>query len=129
MVAEEGDVGWVGGGVGDAIGELGEDGSGAELGGVGCGLGGWLGGGAGVGERDGLQHEGLGKEGATDASLFLDGADAEGGEGFGAGEAAGVEEEDGGLVCVSGVEDSCWLGFRLRWIWRFLGEALDNDGA
>jgi hypothetical protein len=47
---------------------------------------------------DGLEHEGLGEEGAADRGLLFDGADAEGRERRRADEAAGVEEEDGGLI-------------------------------
>jgi hypothetical protein len=35
-------------------------------------------------ERDGCEHEGLGEEAAADRGLLADGADAKGGEGFGA---------------------------------------------
>jgi hypothetical protein len=37
----------------------------------------------------------LGEERAADGGLLLDGADAEGGEARGAGEATGLEEKDG----------------------------------
>ena len=50
----------------------------------------------GVVQRDGGEHEGLGEEAAADGGLLADGADAEGGEGFGAGDLAVREEEDGG---------------------------------
>ena len=47
-------------------------------------------------EWDGLEHQRLGEERAADGGLLLDGADAEGGEARRAGEASGVEQEDGG---------------------------------
>ena len=47
-------------------------------------------------ERNGCEHQRLGEERAADRGLLLDGANAEGGEARGAGEAAGVEQEDGG---------------------------------
>jgi hypothetical protein len=51
-------------------------------------------------EGDGLEHQRLGEEGAADGGLFLDRSDAEHGEARRAGEAAGVEEEDGGCGLV-----------------------------
>jgi hypothetical protein len=46
-------------------------------------------------ERDGGEHERLGEEAAADGGLLADGADAERGEAFRAGELAMLEEKDG----------------------------------